>query len=399
MLNTIPEAIAAIKRGQPIIVVDDENRENEGDLMLAAEKATPASINFFAKHGRGLICTPIAEEIADQLQFRPMNGELENLEQCNFTISCDLKHGIASGISASDRARTIKHIVSPRAKPGDFARPGHVFPLRAKSGGVLIRAGHTEAAVDIARLAKLKPAGVICEIMKDDGTMARLPDLKKFARKHKLKLISIADLIAYRLEKEQFVKRVAQANLPTEFGDFVVLAYQNLLNPCEEHLALVKGKVEGKANVLVRVHSECLTSDAFHSLRCDCRQQKDIALKKVAKSGGVFLFMKQEGRGIGLCNKIRAYELQDNGADTVEANEQLGFRADEREYGIGAQILADLGLTTIRLLTNNPKKLAGISGYGLKVTKRIPLETKPHAKNRSYLKTKKDKLKHQLRKV
>ncbi|MFH1375388.1 MAG: bifunctional 3,4-dihydroxy-2-butanone-4-phosphate synthase/GTP cyclohydrolase II [Patescibacteria group bacterium] len=399
MLNTIPEAISAIKRGKPVIIVDDENRENEGDLLIAAERVTPALINFFAKHGRGLICTPIAEEIADRLQFRPMNGELENPEQCNFTISCDLKRGISSGISASDRAKTIKHIVSSRAKATDFIRPGHIFPLRAKSGGVLVRAGHTEAAIDLARFAKLKPAGVICEIMKDNGTMARLLDLKKFARKHKLKLISIADLIAYRLAKEQFVKRVAEANLPTEFGDFRVLAYQNLLNPCEEHLALVRGEVAGKKNVLVRVHSECLTSDAFHSLRCDCRQQKDAALKKVAASGGVFLFMKQEGRGIGLCNKIRAYELQDNGADTVEANERLGFKADEREYGIGAQILADLGLTTIRLLTNNPKKLAGISGYGLKVVKRISLETQPHAGNRSYLKTKKDKLKHQLKKV
>ncbi len=399
MLNSIQEAIREIKKGKPVIVVDDENRENEGDLVIAAEKTTPAIINFFAKEGRGLICTPVAKEIAERLNFPPMNGNCENPEGCNFAVSCDLKKGIASGISASDRSKTIRHIVSSRAKPIDFVRPGHVFPLRAKEGGVLIRAGHTEAAVDLARLAKLRPAGAICEIMKNDGTMARFPDLKKFAKKWKLKLISIEDLIAFRLRREKFVERVAEAALPTKFGEFRIFAYRNLLNPAEEHLALVRGEIKNKKNVLVRVHSECLTSDAFHSLRCDCREQKEAALKKIAKAGGVLLFMKQEGRGIGLCNKIRAYELQDAGADTVEANLKLGFEADERNYGIGAQILADLGLTSIKLLTNNPKKLAGIAGYGLKVVKRIPLETKPTAQNQKYLATKKKKLDHQLKNV
>ncbi len=399
MLNTIQEAINAIKRGKPVIVVDDENRENEGDLIVAAEKVTPAIINFFAKEGRGLICTPVAKEIAEKLDFQPMNLNPEDPDGCNFAVSCDLKKGISSGISASDRSKTIRHIISSKAKAKDFVRPGHVFPLRAKKGGVLVRAGHTEAAVDLARIAGMKPAGAICEIMKDDGTMARFADLKKFAKKWKLKIISIEDLIAFRLKKERFVERVAEATLPTKYGEFRVFAFRNVLKPEEEHLALVKGKVDGKKNVLVRVHSECLTSDAFHSLRCDCHEQKDFALKKIAKTGGVLLFMRQEGRGIGLCNKIRAYELQDGGMDTVEANEHLGFAADERNYGIGAQILADLGLSSIQLLTNNPKKLAGIEGYGLKVVKRISLETKPTATNKKYLAAKKKKLGHKLKKV
>lgn len=400
MLNTIEEAIAEVKAGRPIIVVDDENRENEGDLLVAAEKVTPEIINFMATHGKGLICTPVSLEIAERLDFTPMNPKVCEGEQCNFAITVDLKDGITSGISAADRSKTIQAIVNPKSKASDFNRPGHVFPLRARNGGVLVRAGHTEAAVDLAKLAGLTPAGTICEIMKDDGHMARLPDLEKFAEKHGIKIVSIVDLIAYRREKERLVEKVAEADLPTEYGDFRIMVYRNKLNPSEEHVALVKGEVADKKDVLVRVHSECLTSDAFGSLRCDCREQKDESMKQIEKAGcGVLLYMRQEGRGIGLCNKIRAYELQDGGLDTVEANEKLGFVADSREYGIGAQILADLGLTSIKLLTNNPRKLAGIEGYGLKVTEMLPLETKPHAQNQKYLAAKKTKLGHKLKNV
>lgn len=399
MLNSIPEALRDIRRGKPVIVVDDENRENEGDLTVAAEKVTPDIVNFFATHGRGLICTPVSLEIAENLNFPAMTTS-ENADGCNFAISVDLKNGISSGISAADRAKTIQAITNPKSCAKDFVRPGHVFPLRAKNGGVLVRAGHTEAAVDLARLAGFNSVGTICEIIKNDGTMARLPDLKKFAKKNHFKIISIEDLITYRSLKEKFVQRVAEAKLPTKFGNFRILAFRNILNPSEEHIALIKGDVANKKNILVRVHSECLTSDAFASLRCDCRDQKDEALRQIEKAGqGVLLFMRQEGRGIGLCNKIRAYELQDRGADTVEANEQLGFSADERNYGIGAQILADIGLTTIKLLTNNPKKLMGISGYGLKITQQISLEIDPRHENKRYLITKKKKLGHKLKKV
>lgn len=399
-LNSISAALRALKKGRPVIVIDDENRENEGDLVLAGEHVTAKMVNFFAREARGLICTPVTAEIADRLGFTKMCAESGEQSACNFTISCDAAQGISSGISASDRALTIKKIAASKTQPQDFVRPGHVFPLRAKEGGVLVRAGHTEAAIDLAKLAGLKPVGMICEIMKSDGTMARLPDLLKFAQQKRLKIVSIADLIAYRLARERLVTQIATAKLPTKFGEFTVYGFRNQLCPQEEHLALVAGKVRGQKNVLVRVHSECLTSDVFGSLRCDCREQKEAALKKIAaKKQGVFLFLRQEGRGIGLCNKIQAYGLQDLGIDTVEANQQLGFAADERNYGIGAQILAALGLSSIQLLTNNPLKLKGLAGFGIKVTKRIPLEIVPHAENRAYLATKKKRLGHCLKKI
>lgn len=392
--NSIEEALVDIKAGKLIIVVDDENRENEGDLIIAAEKVNAEAINFMSKHGRGLICMPMTSEKLESLRIPDMVNRNTSSQRTAFTISIGASRDMTTGISARDRAHTILTAVSPDARPEDLVSPGHVFPLRAKPGGVLERAGHTEAAVDLARMAGLAPAGVICEIMKDDGTMARVPDLMKFAQEFDMKIITVAELIKYRLKTEKFVLRQAEATLPTPFGEFRIIGYKNQLDG-KEHIALVLGEVEGKENILVRVHSECLTGDTLFSLRCDCGPQLEKSLEMIAaEKKGVLVYLKQEGRGIGLVNKIKAYSLQDQGMDTVEANEKLGFEADLREYGVGAQILSDLKLHSIRLLTNNPKKLVGIEGYGLKIIGRVPLIIEPGEYNKSYLAVKSAKLGH-----
>jgi 3,4-dihydroxy 2-butanone 4-phosphate synthase/GTP cyclohydrolase II len=397
MIHKIEEALEDIRQGKMVILVDDEDRENEGDLTMAAEKVTPEAINFMAKYGRGLICLSLTEERLNELRLPMMVSENTSRFQTAFTVSVDARKGVTTGISVADRATTILTAVDENTQPEDLVSPGHIFPLRARQGGVLVRTGQTEGSVDLARLAGLKPAGVICEVMKDDGTMARMPDLKIFAEEHGLKIVTIADLIKYRLNKESLVRRIVTATIPTKYGGvFTTIAYENDVDPYH-HIALVKGEIGPEDTVLVRVHSQCLTGDVFGSKRCDCEEQLHTAMAMVEKEGkGVIVYMRQEGRGIGLVNKLRAYCLQDMGKDTVEANEALGFKADMRDYGIGAQILADLGLHKIRLMTNNPRKIIGLEGYGIEVVERVPIETKPHQENIEYLKAKAKKMGHLL---
>jgi len=396
-LATIPEAIEDIKDGRFVIVVDDEDRENEGDLVMAAEKVTAEAINFMARYGRGLICMPVTGERLDELRIPMMVANNTSKFTTPFAVAVEAREGTTTGISAADRARTVQVMVDPKTKPEDILMPGHMFPLRAREGGVLVRAGQTEATVDLARLAGLKPAGVLCEIMNEDGTMARLPQLEKIARQHGLKIISVADLIAYRYRHEKLVQRVAEARLPTPYGEFTVIAYRSRTDP-DEHLALVMGDVATDDPVLVRVHSQCLTGDVFGSLRCDCGDQIKMAMQKIAAEGrGVVLYLRQEGRGIGIHNKIKAYALQDQGLDTVEANVELGFEPDQRDYGIGAQILADLGVRNMRLLTNNPKKMSGLASYGLTIAEQLPITIEPNPHNRRYLSTKQKKMGHLLK--
>jgi 3,4-dihydroxy 2-butanone 4-phosphate synthase/GTP cyclohydrolase II len=393
MIATIEDALKDVKAGRPVIVVDDENRENEGDFIIPVEKVTPKVINFMAKHGRGLICVPLTQERLEELKIPIMVQENTALHGTPFTVSVDVKQGTTTGSSAFDRSRTIHALINKKTKSSDLARPGHIFPLRAVKGGVLRRAGHTEATVDLARLGGFYPAGVLCEIMDTDGSMARLPQLKKIAKRFNLKIITIKDLIEYRRRKEKLVERVLETRLPTKYAEFRLIMFEDTVTK-DHHLALVLGDVKDGNDILVRVHSQCLTGDVFHSLRCDCGDQMVAALKLIAKEKkGVFLYMRQEGRGIGLVNKLKAYKLQDEGFDTVDANQALGFDADLRDYGIGAQILCDLGLSSVRLLTNNPKKIIGLEGYGLKVTKQIPIFM-IHKRNILYLKTKREKLGH-----
>jgi 3,4-dihydroxy 2-butanone 4-phosphate synthase/GTP cyclohydrolase II len=393
---TIEEAIEEIRRGRMVVVCDDENRENEGDLTMAAQFATPEAVNFMATHGRGLICLALTDERCDELGLDLMAAKNESAFETAFTISVEAREGVTTGISAHDRARTIQVAIDPHSGPDDLVQPGHVFPLKAKDGGVLERTGQTEAAVDLARLAGLIPAGVICEIMNEDGTMARVGDLIPYCEKHGLKMVTVADVIAYRRRTERLVERIVATKLPTKFGEFSAVGYRSLVDD-KHHVAMVKGDVSGAEDVLVRVHSECLTGDVFHSLRCDCGEQLEAALAMIEREGtGVLLYLSQEGRGIGLLNKLRAYKLQEEGLDTVDANIKLGLPADLRDYGIGAQILGDLGLTTIRILTNNPKKILGLEGYGLSVTEQVPIQPVPNPHNEAYLNAKREKLGHTL---
>ncbi|MBI4538480.1 MAG: bifunctional 3,4-dihydroxy-2-butanone-4-phosphate synthase/GTP cyclohydrolase II [Gemmatimonadetes bacterium] len=396
--DRVEDAIADIRDGKMVIVADDEDRENEGDLVCAAVTATPETINFMATHGRGLICVALSQERADQLGLTPMADHSTDPQGTAFTVSVDAhpRFGVTTGISAYDRAKTVLVLVDPETRPSDLRRPGHVFPLRARPGGVLRRVGQTEAAVDLARLAALYPAGVICEIMNPDGTMARRPQLERFARTHALRFITVAQIVAYRLQKERLVKRIAEARIPTPYGEFKIIGYESLIDD-REHVALVKGDIAGRKDVLVRMHSQCLTGDVFGSMRCDCGEQLHAAMRRIHEDGhGAIVYLSQEGRGIGLGNKLRAYELQDQGQDTVEANESLGFKPDLRDYGIGAQILLDLGLSSIRLLTNNPRKIIGLDGYNLVITGRAPLQVTPTEHNQDYLDTKRVKLGHLL---